>query len=60
VRTSRSRLDGMTAQTGYDGLDLLGDPLPGLLTDVAGVQPQPGREWVDLKDKLRFAQFSGW
>jgi hypothetical protein len=44
----------MTAQIGEDGLDLLGDPLPKLLTDVAGVQPQPGREWVHLKDKLGF------
>jgi hypothetical protein len=25
-----------------------------LLTDVAGVQPQPGGEWVHLKDKLGF------
>ena len=44
----------MTAQIGADGLDLLGDPLPELLTDVAGVQPQPGGEWVHLKDKLGF------
>jgi hypothetical protein len=44
----------MTAQIGDDGLDPLGDPLPQLLTDVAGVQPQPGREWVHLKDKLGF------
>jgi hypothetical protein len=44
----------MTAQIGEDGLDLLGDPLPKLLTDVAGVQPQPGRDWVHLKDKLGF------
>jgi hypothetical protein len=44
----------MTAQIGADGLDLLGDPLRKLLTDVAGVQPQPGREWVHLKDKLGF------
>jgi hypothetical protein len=44
----------MTAQLGADGLDLLGDPLPELLTDVAGVQPQPGGEWVHLKDKLGF------
>jgi hypothetical protein len=39
---------------GDDGLDLLGDPLPELLTNVAGVQPQPGGEWVHLKDKLGF------
>jgi hypothetical protein len=44
----------MTAQLGADGLNLLGDPLPELLTDVAGVQPQPGGEWVHLKDKLGF------
>ena len=44
----------MTAQIGDDGLDLLGDPLPELLTEVAGVQPQPGGEWVHLKDKLGF------
>ena len=45
----------MTAQIGADGLDLLGDPLPELLTDVAGVQPQPGGEWVHLKDRLRLS-----
>jgi hypothetical protein len=50
----RSRLGGMTAQIGEDGLDLVGDPLPELVTDVAGVQPQPGGEWVHLKDKLGF------
>jgi hypothetical protein len=44
----------MTAHIGDEGLDRLGDPLPELLTDVAGVQPQPGREWVHLKDKLGF------
>jgi hypothetical protein len=31
----------MTARLGADGLDLLGEPLPELLTDIAGVQPQP-------------------
>ena len=50
----------MTAQLGADGLDLLGDPLPELLTDVAGVQPQPAGEWVRLKRSWAFAQFSGW
>ena len=60
LRTSRSRLSGMTAQLGADGLDLLGDPLPELLTDVAGVQPQPAGEWVRLKRSWAFAQFSGW
>jgi hypothetical protein len=44
----------MTAQLGAGGLDLLGDPLLDLLTDVAGVHPQPGREWVHVKDKLGF------
>ena len=44
----------MTAQIGDDGLDLLGDPLPELLTDVARVQPQLGGERVHLKDKLGF------
>jgi hypothetical protein len=44
----------MTAQIGADGLDLLGDPLRELLTDVTGVQPQPGREWVHPRDKLGF------
>jgi hypothetical protein len=39
----------MTAQIGADGLDLFGDPLLELLTDVARVQPQPGREWVNLE-----------
>ena len=38
----------MSAQIGYDGLDLLGDPRPELLIDVARVQPGPGRDWVDL------------
>jgi hypothetical protein len=44
----------MTAQLGADGLDPSGDPLPGLLAEVTGVQPQLGREWVHLKDKLGF------
>jgi hypothetical protein len=44
----------MTAQIGADGLDLLGDPLAELLTDVTRVRPQPGGEWVHLKDKLGF------
>ena len=39
----------MTAQIGADGLDLFGDPLLELLTDVARVQPQPGRECVNLE-----------
>ena len=51
---SRSRLGGVTARIGYDGPDLLGNPLPELLTDVAGIQPQPGGEWVQLKDTLGF------
>jgi hypothetical protein len=38
----------MTAQIGYDGLDLSGDPRPELLIDVARVQPGPGRDWVHL------------
>jgi hypothetical protein len=54
ARTSRSRLGGMTAQIGDDGLDLLGDPLPELLTDLARGQPQPGGEWVNLKNQLGF------
>ena len=29
----------MTAQIGADGLDLFGDPLPELLTDVRGSSP---------------------
>ena len=44
----------MTAQIGADGLDLLGDPRPELLTDVARVQPESGREWVDLEKRLGF------
>jgi hypothetical protein len=38
----------MTAQIGYDGLDLRGDSRPELLIDVARVQPEPGRDWVHL------------
>jgi hypothetical protein len=38
----------MTAQIGYNGLDLLGDPRPELLIDVARVQPEPGGDWVHL------------
>jgi len=38
----------MTAQIGYDGLDLRGDPRPELLIDVARVQPEPGGDWVHL------------
>jgi len=48
ARTSRSRLGGMTAQIGYDGLDRRGDPRPELLIDVARVQPEPGGDWVHL------------
>jgi hypothetical protein len=44
----------MTAQIGADGLDLFGDPLLELLTDVARVQPQPGREWVNLEKRPGF------
>jgi hypothetical protein len=44
----------MAARIGYDGPDLLGSPLPELLADVARVEPQPGGEWVELKDKLGF------
>ena len=46
TRTSRRRLGGMTAQIGYDGLDLRGDPRPELLIEVARVQPEPGCDWV--------------
>jgi hypothetical protein len=39
----------MTAQIGYDGLDLRGDPRPDLLIEVAGVKPEePKRDWVHL------------
>src|ERR1700722_4668490 len=44
----------MTAQIGADGLDLFGDPRPGWLTDVARVQPEPGREWVNLEKRPGF------
>lgn len=44
----------MTAQIGADGLDLLGDPLLELLTDVARVPPEPERDWVHLEDRLGF------
>jgi hypothetical protein len=50
----RYNLGDMTAQIGADGLDLLGDPLLELLTDVARVQPEPGRDWVHLEDRLGF------
>jgi len=54
TRMGRSRLADMTAQIGVEGLNLLGDPLPELLIDVARVQPQPGGEWVNLEDRLGF------
>jgi hypothetical protein len=44
----------MTAQIGTEGLNLLSDPRPELLMDVARVQPQPGGEWVNLEDWLGF------
>ena len=47
------RLSAMAAQIGYDRPDFLGDPRPELLTEVAGVQPEPGRDWVSL-EKLGF------
>jgi hypothetical protein len=48
ARTGRSRLGGMAAQIGTDGLDLPGDPCPKLLADVTWVQPERGGEWVNL------------
>lgn len=39
----------MTAQIGADGLDLFGEPHPKLLADVARIQPEPGRNWVDIE-----------
>ena len=48
TRTSRDSLGGMTAQIGDDGLDLFGDPRPGLLEGVARARPEPGGEWADL------------
>jgi hypothetical protein len=53
-RASSSRLGGMTAQIGADGADLFGDPDLKLLTDVAGIQPERGRDWVHLIDQLGF------
>jgi hypothetical protein len=44
----------MTTQIGADGLDLLGDPLLELLTEVARVQPERGRDWVHLEDRRDF------
>jgi hypothetical protein len=44
----------MTAQIGADGADLFGDPDLKLLTDVAGIQPERGRDWVHLIDQLGF------
>ena len=38
----------MTAQIGAEGLDLVGEPRPELLAEVARVEPQPGGGWVDL------------
>jgi hypothetical protein len=44
----------MTAQIGYDGLDLRGDPRTDLLIKVARAQPEPGDEWVRLEGRLGF------
>ena len=44
----------MTAQIGADGLDLSGDPLPELLTDVARVQPAAGGRVGPSKEQLGF------
>jgi hypothetical protein len=44
----------MTAQIGYDGPDLRGEPRTDLLSDVAGVQPEPRDEWVRLEGRLGF------
>lgn len=44
----------MTARIGADELDLIGDPYPQLLIDVARVQPQPSGEWVHLENRLGF------
>ena len=48
------RLGGMAAQIGYDRLNFSGDPRPALLAAVARVQPEPGREWVNLEKHLGF------
>lgn len=37
-----------SAQIGADGQDFFSDPRPELLTEVTGLQPKRGREWVDL------------
>jgi len=43
----------MTAQIGADDLNLLGDPHPELLIDVARVQPEPGHDWVHLASGIQ-------
>jgi hypothetical protein len=43
----------MTAQIGVDRPNLVGDPQPELLTEVARVQPRSAGDWVNL-EKLRF------
>ena len=47
-------LGAMTAQIGADGRDLQGDPLLELLTEVARVPPEPGRDWIHLENRLGF------
>jgi hypothetical protein len=44
----------MTAQIGYDGPDLRGGSRTDLLSKVAGVQAEPGDEWVRLEGRLGF------
>ena len=41
----------MVAQIGADGLDLFSDPRPELLADVARVQLEVPRNWVDIERK---------
>ena len=43
----------MAAQIGVDRTNLVGDPRPELLTEVARVQPRPAGDWVNL-EKLQF------
>jgi hypothetical protein len=44
----------MAAQVGAGEADLFGDPDLDLLADVAGVQPERGRDYVDLISQLGF------
>jgi hypothetical protein len=54
MRTTRSRLGGMTAQIGADGHELFGDPRPEWLTEVTRLEPEPRHDWVNLEEHPGF------